>query len=38
MSPRTVTHRVSVKASRLALPPKRAPVPEARMPPNGVFG
>ena len=38
MSPRIVTHRVSVKASRLALPPKRAPVPDARMPPNGAFG
>jgi hypothetical protein len=33
-----VTQRVSVNASRLALPPKRAPVPEARTPPNGVFG
>jgi len=27
MSPRMVTQRVSVKASRLAVPPKRAPVP-----------
>jgi hypothetical protein len=33
-----VTQRVSVKASRFAVPPKRAPVPEARMPPKGTFG
>ena len=33
-----VTQRVSVNASRLAVPPKRAPVPEAKTPPNGVFG
>jgi hypothetical protein len=38
MSPRMVTQRVSVKASRFAVPPKRAPVPEARMPPKGTFG
>ena len=38
MSPRIVTQRVSVNASRLAVPPNRAPVPDARMPPNGVFG
>jgi hypothetical protein len=38
MSPRTVTQRVSVNASRLAAPPNLAPVPEAPIPPNGMFG
>src|SRR3954453_17568022 len=39
MSPRTVTHWVSVKASRLAwLPPCRDPVPESLRPPNGALG
>ena len=37
MSPRMVTQRVSVKASALAPPPKRAPVPEEPTPPNGMF-
>jgi pimeloyl-ACP methyl ester carboxylesterase len=35
---RTVSQRVSVKASMLACaPPKREPVPEAPVPPNGAF-
>ena len=38
MSPWTVTQRVSVNASRLAVPPKRVPVPESKMPPKGMFG
>jgi hypothetical protein len=32
-----VIQRVSVNASRLAVPPKRVPVPESKMPPKGTF-
>ena len=38
MSPRMVTQRVSVNASRLAVPPKRVPVPESKRPPKGTLG